>query len=77
MSSERDYMAGMLSDAYGLQFAMEIVPLICMAAAAVFLLAARTYQADRRRVGDVEPELDFNQQKLPTRLTPEPESSLP
>jgi MFS family permease len=30
-------LAGMLSDAYGLQFAMEVVPLICLAAAAVFL----------------------------------------
>ena len=69
-------LAGMLSDAYGLQFAMEVVPVICLAAAAVFLLAARTYQADRSRVGDVEPELDANEQDRPIRLTPEPKSSL-
>ncbi len=70
-------LAGVLSDAYGLQFAMSVVPLICLAAAAVFLLAARTYQADRRSVGGVEPELDANELDCPSRLTPEPKSSLP
>jgi MFS transporter, Spinster family, sphingosine-1-phosphate transporter len=53
-------LAGMLSDAYGLQFAMEVVPVICLAAAAVFMLAARTYQADRSSVGGAEPVLDAN-----------------
>jgi MFS transporter, Spinster family, sphingosine-1-phosphate transporter len=59
-------LAGMLSDVYGLQFAMAVVPLICLAAAAVFLLAARTYQIDRRDVDAVEPVLDAS------RLDPQP-----
>jgi len=70
-------LAGVLSDAYGLQFAMSVVPLICLAAAAVFLLAARTYQADRRSVGGVEPVLDANAPDCPACLTAEPKSSLP
>ncbi len=59
-------LAGVLSDAYGLQFAMSVVPVICLAAAAVFMLAARTYQTDRRSVGGVEPALDAS------RLDPQP-----
>ena len=39
-------LTGVLSDAYGLQFAMAVVPLFCLVAAALFLLAARTYEAD-------------------------------
>ncbi len=59
-------LTGMLSDAYGLHFAMSVVPVICLAAAAVFMLAARTYDSDRKRMGGVKPELDAN------RLDPQP-----
>jgi predicted MFS family arabinose efflux permease len=59
-------LTGVLSDAYGLKFAMSVVPVICLVAAAIFLLAARTYDADRKRVGSVEPSLDAN------RLDPQP-----
>jgi MFS transporter, Spinster family, sphingosine-1-phosphate transporter len=59
-------LAGLLSDAYGLRFAMSVVPVICLVAAGIFMLAARTYVADRRDVGNVEPALDAN------RLDPQP-----
>ena len=39
-------LTGMLSDAYGLPFAMSVVPLFCLLAACVFVFAARTYVAD-------------------------------
>ncbi len=59
-------LTGALSDAYGLQFAMSVVPVLCLVAAGVFLLAARTYQADRKNIEGVEPALDAN------RLDPQP-----
>ena len=43
-------LTGVLSDAYGLQFAMSVVPLFGLAAAALFMVAARTYQADLRHI---------------------------
>jgi MFS family permease len=43
-------LAGFLSDAYGLPFALAVVPGFCLLAAAMFALAARTYEADLRRV---------------------------
>jgi predicted MFS family arabinose efflux permease len=39
-------LAGLLSDAYGLPFALSVVPAFCMAAAVLFLFAARTYVSD-------------------------------
>jgi MFS transporter, Spinster family, sphingosine-1-phosphate transporter len=39
-------LTGVLSDAYGLPFAMSVVPLFCLVAAAAFVLAARTYVFD-------------------------------
>lgn len=39
-------LTGLLSDAYGLPFAMSVVPLFCLLAAGVFVLAARTYRFD-------------------------------
>jgi MFS family permease len=50
-------LSGALSDVYGLQFAMSVVPLICLVAAGVFLLAARTYETDRKSLHGVEPAL--------------------
>jgi MFS family permease len=39
-------LTGVLSDRYGLQFALAVVPVFCLLAAALFLLAARTYVSD-------------------------------
>jgi MFS family permease len=39
-------LTGFLSDAYGLPFALSVVPLFCLLAAALFLVAARTYERD-------------------------------
>jgi predicted MFS family arabinose efflux permease len=39
-------LTGFLSDAYGLPFALSVVPLFCLLAAGGFLLAARTYVGD-------------------------------
>ena len=50
-------LTGMLSDIYGLPFAMSVVPGFCVLAAAVLVVAARTYEADLKAVEDVEPEL--------------------
>ncbi len=51
-------VAGVLSDRFGLPFAMSVVPLSCLAAAAVFLLACRTYAADLRNAEAFEPADD-------------------
>ena len=48
-------LAGALSDAYGLQFAMTVVPVLGIAAAILYLVAARTYESDRRNVTASEP----------------------
>jgi len=58
-------LAGALSDAYGLSFAMSVVPVLCLIAAVLFVLAARTYQADRKSIATPEPALD-------EALTPQP-----
>ena len=42
-------LTGLLSDAYGLPFAMSVIPLFCLVAGAVFILAARTYVSDLER----------------------------
>jgi hypothetical protein len=42
-------VAGLLSDAYGLPFALATVPVFCVLAAVVFTIASRTYLADLRR----------------------------
>jgi len=39
-------LTGLLSDRYGLSFALAVVPLFCLPAAMLFALAARTYVAD-------------------------------
>jgi len=47
-------LTGYLSDRYGLPFALAVVPMFCLAAAAVFVLASRTYLDDLRNVQSVE-----------------------
>jgi predicted MFS family arabinose efflux permease len=48
-------LTGALSDAYGLPFAMSVVPIFCVFAAVLFFLAARTYEADRNNAEGTEP----------------------
>ncbi len=43
-------IAGILSDNFGLPFAMSVMPVFCLFAAALFVVGARTYEADARRV---------------------------
>jgi MFS family permease len=43
-------LAGVLSDHFGLAFAMAVMPLFCLLAAVMFMVGARTYEADARRV---------------------------
>jgi MFS family permease len=39
-------LAGVLSDAYGLPFALSVVPLFCLLASGMFVIAARSYATD-------------------------------
>jgi predicted MFS family arabinose efflux permease len=50
-------LTGYLSDKYGLPFALAAVPGFCVLAAAVLLLAARTYESDLKNVEAIEPVL--------------------
>ena len=51
-------LTGALSDAYGLQFAMTVVPVIGLAAAVLYVVAARTYVADLKSVSAFTPTVD-------------------
>lgn len=44
------FLTGVLGDAYGLRFAMSVVPVFSLLAAVIFTLAARTYLADLQGV---------------------------
>jgi MFS transporter, Spinster family, sphingosine-1-phosphate transporter len=48
-------LTGMLSDRYGLQSAMAAAPVFCLFAAAMFVLAARSYETDLRHATVVAP----------------------
>lgn len=48
-------LAGALSDVYGLQFAMAVVPLFGLLAAGALLVAARTYEKDLKAIADIMP----------------------
>ena len=41
-------LTGVLSDAYGLPFALSVVPAFCLGAAVLFVIAARTYASDMK-----------------------------
>jgi predicted MFS family arabinose efflux permease len=58
-------LTGVLSDRYGLQTAMGTAPLFCLGAAALFLLAARTYEADLAHASSTahEPRLALQPQR--------------
>jgi MFS family permease len=45
-------LAGALSDAYGLAFALSVMPAFCLVAAGLFVTAARSYGADAARASD-------------------------
>ena len=51
-------LAGALSDAYGLPFALSVIPGFCLLAATCFLIAARTYVFDLKDVETNEPPID-------------------
>ena len=51
-------LTGVLSDAYGLPFALSVMPVFCLLAAVTFAIAARTYEADLKQVEGVEPAPD-------------------
>ncbi len=46
------FLVGVLSDSMGLQPALAAVPLASVIAAAAFLFAARSYEADKARAGE-------------------------
>jgi MFS family permease len=48
-------LTGVLSDNYGLQSAMATAPLFSLVAAVLFVLAARTYEADLKRAAGAAP----------------------
>ncbi len=52
------FLAGVLSDSYGLATAMTIIPAAGVLATIFFLLAARCYERDLQRVGTVRIEAD-------------------
>jgi len=52
------FVTGVLSDLYGLQMALALVPAFGVLAAFFFLLAARCYESDVRQVEKVELEVD-------------------
>jgi MFS transporter, Spinster family, sphingosine-1-phosphate transporter len=52
------FLVGALSDQWGLQVALALVPLFSILAAVFFLKAARSYDADVASVADIHLELD-------------------
>jgi MFS family permease len=51
-------LTGLLSDRYGLQFALAVVPAFCLLAAVFFALAARTYVSDLKQAAGDKPLFD-------------------
>jgi predicted MFS family arabinose efflux permease len=47
-------VTGLLSDAFGLQFALSVVPVSCLGAAAMFAWASRTYERDLLSISRME-----------------------
>lgn len=58
-------LAGVLSDAYGLGFALSVIPAFGLLAALCFLVASRTYVRDLARIDAIEPVVQG-------ALTPQP-----
>jgi len=51
-------LAGILSDRYGLPFALSVLPLFCLAAAVLYVFASRSYQADLRAAADAPARIE-------------------
>jgi predicted MFS family arabinose efflux permease len=51
-------LTGILSDRFGLPFALTIVPFFCLLAAATLVVAARTYESDQRKSADTLSGID-------------------
>ncbi|HEX6571804.1 MAG TPA: MFS transporter [Steroidobacteraceae bacterium] len=64
-------LVGLLSDAYGLTFALSVVPLCCLLAAGMFVTAARSYAADldRASTAAVETSRPYVQNRLREELS--------
>ena len=52
------FVAGVLSDALGLQNALAVIPLASLGAALLFIVAARSYEADKQRLADIHLSVD-------------------
>ena len=52
------FVAGVLSDALGLQNALALIPLASLGAALLFIAAARSYEADKQRLADIHLSVD-------------------
>jgi MFS transporter, Spinster family, sphingosine-1-phosphate transporter len=63
------FLAGVISDAYGLPFALSVIPVFCLLAAVMFVHASRSYAADQGRVTQTE---DVASPSLPHCLREEP-----
>ena len=48
------FLAGVLSDQWGLQRALTVIPLFSIVAAVLFVIAMRSYDADEARISDVK-----------------------
>jgi predicted MFS family arabinose efflux permease len=57
-------LAGAISDAYGLDFALAVIPLCCLVAAGMFIVASWTYTADRRHDSQRIPTFDYGRNRL-------------
>ena len=52
------FLAGVLSDQWGLQQAMAVIPLSSLLAALAFVIGSRSYEADLRQVADVQLDIE-------------------
>jgi predicted MFS family arabinose efflux permease len=48
------FLAGVLSDQWGLQWALTVIPLFSIVAAVLFVIAMRSYDADAAQISDVK-----------------------
>jgi predicted MFS family arabinose efflux permease len=48
------FLAGVLSDQWGLQWALTVIPLFSIVAAVLFVIAMRSYDADEARISEVK-----------------------
>jgi len=46
------FLAGVLSDAWGLETALTVIPVFSVVAAVAFMIAARSYERDKRRAAE-------------------------